>query len=194
MRRALFIVVACGLLVAGAVSWRARTRPEPMPAGAQRLDKAIFAGGCYWCMEPAFDRVPGVVHVRAGHAGEGAERREAVEILFDRQRVEYAALLAVFWRNVDPVDDRGQFCDVGSEYTSAIYPHGEEQMRLAVESKRAIEMLRGSGVVTAVVASETFETAAEYDQNYYRKNPVRYAFYRLNCGRDARLAELWGAR
>lgn len=190
MQRGVFVVAVVALLTAGVFSWRARTRPEPLPADAARLAKATFAGGCYWCMEPAFDRLPGVVHVQAGYAGEANERREAVEVLFDPRRVGYASLMDVFWRNVDPVDGRGQFCDVGREYTSAIYPHGPEQVRLAVESKLQIETRRGSSVVTAIVASGQFEAAAEYDQNYYRKHPVRYAFYRLNCGRDARLAEV----
>ncbi|MGK2858844.1 MAG: peptide-methionine (S)-S-oxide reductase MsrA [Thermoanaerobaculia bacterium] len=165
-----------------------------MPSDTARFEKATLAGGCYWCMEPAFDCLPGVIHVRAGYAGEATERREAVEILFDPATIGYTALLEVFWSSIDPLDDRGQFCDVGSEYTSAIYPHGETQRKLAEESKREIEARRRGGVVTAIVTTDRFEPAAEYDQNYYRKHPVRYAFYRLNCGRDARLADIWGAR
>ncbi len=194
MYRALLIAATVGSLIAGVYSWIGRMRPEPLPPDAARLETATFAGGCYWCMEPAFDRLPGVVHVRAGYAGEADRRREAVEVRFDPQRTTYAVLLDQFWRNVDPLDDRGQFCDSGIEYTSAIYPRGEGQLRLAEASRQAMEVRLEKQVSTSVVVSGAFEPAAEYDQNYYRKHPVRYAFYRLNCGRDARLSEVWGAR
>jgi peptide-methionine (S)-S-oxide reductase len=145
-------------------------------------------------MEPAFDALPGVEHVRAGWAGEGELRREAVEVFFDPQRTNYEALLAAFWKNVDPFDGRGQFCDVGHEYTGAIYPHGAAQRALAEASRRGVEAALGRPVVTEIVDSGSFSVARDFDQNYYRQHPVRYQLFRLACGRDARLAALRGAR
>jgi len=194
MRRFIVVVAVAALLALGASPWRARPAPEPLPAGAARLPKATFAGGCYWCMEPAFDALTGVVHVRAGWAGEGDARREAVEVVFDPQRTSYETLLAAFWRNVDPFDGRGQFCDVGHEYTSAIYPHGAAQRALAEASRRDVEKARGRPVATEIVDSEEFSVAGDFDQNYYRQHPVRYRLFRLACGRDARLAALEHAR
>lgn len=186
--------IVAALVATGAASWRARTAPEPLPAGADRLPKATFAGGCYWCMEPAFDSLPGVVHVRAGWAGEGASRREAVEVYFDPRATDYETLVEAFWRNVDPFDGRGQFCDAGHEYTSAIYAHDRSQLALAEASRREVERRYGRQVVTEIADASGFSVAGEFDQNYYRKYPVRYALFRLSCGRDARLAELERAR
>jgi peptide-methionine (S)-S-oxide reductase len=145
-------------------------------------------------MEPAFDALPGVVHVRAGWAGGGELRREAVEVVFDPQRTSYEALLAVFWRNVDPFDGRGQFCDIGHEYTSAIYPHGSVQRALAEASRRKVAKAYDRPVATEIVDSEDFSVAGDFDQNYYRQHPVRYRLFRLACGRDARLAAVERAR
>ncbi|MBI2214652.1 MAG: peptide-methionine (S)-S-oxide reductase [Acidobacteria bacterium] len=194
MRTVLAVAAAVLLLAAAAFSWRNRTQPELLPRDGARLEIAYFAGGCFWCMEPEFDHLPGVVHVRAGYAGVGDERRETVEIWFDPASTSYALLLDHFWRSVDPVDDGGQFCDRGRNYTSAIYTRDERQARSAAESRLSIERGLGARVSTVVVPYDTFEPAAEDDQNYYRKHPVRYAFYRLNCERDSRLAQVWSER
>lgn len=189
--KAIELAILLALVLAGALSWVQRVREEPTPANAAALDKATLAGGCYWCMEPAFDQLEGVVHVRAGHAGEGTRRREAVEILFDPREISYAEILDVFWMNVDPLDGEGQFCDRGSDYRSGIFVHDESQRAEAEASKASVESGGGFEVVTEILDADTFLPAAEYDQNYSRKHPVRYAFYRMNCGRDARLHEVW---
>jgi peptide-methionine (S)-S-oxide reductase len=179
---------------------------EPAPGG-RRLDKATFAGGCFWCMEHPFDALPGVVSVTSGYTGghkanptyeevsAGATgHAEAVEIVFDPAQVGYRTLLEVFWRNIDPTTRDRQFCDVGSQYRSAVFYHGEDQRRLAEESKVALERsgkLPGP-VVTEIQPAGTFYPAEEYHQHYYRKNPLRYRLYRASCGRDRRLEELWG--
>jgi len=185
------MVALIALVIAGAWSWTTRTAKEPFPESAPGLELATLAGGCYWCMEPAFDHLEGVMHVRAGHAGERTKRREAVEILFDPARISYKELLDVYWKNVDPLDDQGQFCDTGSDYRSGIFVHTTTQRSIAEASKAAIESERGIHVVTEIIDDDSFSPAAEYDQNYYRKHPVRYSFYRMNCGRDARLHEVW---
>jgi peptide-methionine (S)-S-oxide reductase len=168
---------------------------------------ATFAGGCFWCMEPPYDKLDGVTATISGYTGGskvdptyeevsagGTGHTEAVEITYDPAKVSYEQLLEVFWRNVDPLDAGGQFCDRGSQYRTGIFVHDEEQRRLAEASKQA---LADSGrfeqpIVTEIEAAGDFYPAEDYHQDYYEKNPVRYKFYRWNCGRDARLAELWG--
>jgi peptide-methionine (S)-S-oxide reductase len=179
------------------------------PGAEPRLAVATFAGGCFWCMEPPFDKVPGVVSTTSGYTGGttrspayeevsagGTGHIEAVRVLYDPSQVDYAKLLDVFWHNVDPLTADGQFCDKGEQYRSAIFFHDAEQRRLAEESKRQLET---SGrfqkpIVTELLPAADFYPAEEYHQDYYRKNPVRYRFYRYSCGRDARLAELWGEK
>jgi len=174
------------------------------PAGTQ---VAIFAGGCFWCVESDFDKVPGVISTTSGYAG-GTKaspsyedvssgttgHAESVKVVYDPKQVSYEKLLYVFWRNVDPLTREGQFCDYGTQYRTAIFTTNEEQKRLAEASKAALEK---SGrfkqpIVTEIVPAGTFYPAEAYHQNYYRTNPVRYNLYRFNCGRDARLDELWG--
>jgi len=168
---------------------------------------AIFAGGCFWCMEPPFDKLPGVITTTAGYIGGttpnptygqisrgNTGHAEAVALVYDPAKVSYAQLLAVFWRNVDPHDAGGQFCDRGSQYRSAIFVLDDAQRRAAEESKRA---LAASGklkkpIVTEIAAAGRFYPAEDYHQDYYVKNPLRYKFYRYNCGRDARLSRVWG--
>jgi peptide-methionine (S)-S-oxide reductase len=175
--------------------------------GQTGLAKATFAGGCFWCMEPPFDELEGVISTTSGYAGgekknptyeevsSGATgHTESVEVVFDPAKVSFDKLLEVFWRNIDPLTPNRQFCDGGSQYRAAIFYHNEEQKRLAEASKRALEQ---SGrftqpIVTEIVPAGEFYQAEDYHQDYYRKNPVRYKFYRYNCGRDQRLAELWG--
>jgi peptide-methionine (S)-S-oxide reductase len=171
------------------------------------LSRATFAGGCFWCMEPPFDKVPGVVSTTSGYAGgtvvdpkyEDVARgltghAEVVQVVFDPRQVTYEQLLAVFWKNIDPLDAGGQFCDRGTQYRTAIFVHDDEQRRLAEQSKQKLE---SSGrfqqpIVTEIVAAGAFYPAEDYHQDYYEKNPIRYQFYRWNCGRDQRLAQLWG--
>jgi len=176
-------------------------------SGAAEPDTATFAGGCFWCMEPPFDKLDGVLSTTSGYTGGqapnptyeqvssgGTGHTEAVQVVYDPSKVSYARLLDVFWRNIDPLTPNAQFCDRGSQYRSAIFTHGETQRRLAEESKQKLEQ---SGrfdqpIVTQIAAATTFYPAEEYHQDYYEKNPIRYKFYRYNCGRDRRLEELWG--
>ena len=168
---------------------------------------AIFAGGCFWCMEPPFDKLDGVLSTTSGYTG-GAEanptyrqvasgrtgHREAVRIEYDPKRVDYARLLEVFWRNIDPLDRRGQFCDKGPHYRSAIYALDAEQLAAAEASKAALasgDKLKGE-IQTEILPAGAFYPAEEYHQDYYTKNPIRYKYYRGGCGRDARLKKLWG--
>jgi peptide-methionine (S)-S-oxide reductase len=168
---------------------------------------ATFAGGCFWCMEGPFEKLPGVKSVTSGYTG-GQKKypayeevsagttghAEAVQILYDPAAVTYERLLEVFWHNIDPLTANAQFCDRGSQYRSAIYTHDEAQRQAAEQSKQKLEAsgrLRGK-IVTEIVPAATFYPAEEYHQDYYRKNPVRYHTYRMGCGRDRRLKELWG--
>lgn len=173
--------------------------PPPQPRAV-----ATFAGGCFWCMVSPFEHTAGVLSVTSGYTGgtkqhptyeevsEGTTgHRESVEVVYDPRRVSYAQLLDVFWHNIDPEDDTGQFCDHGPQYRSAIFYHDAEQKRLAEASKAALEK-RFKHVYTDVLPASTFWRAEEYHQDYYKKNPVRYHFYRFNCGRDARLEQVWG--
>src|SRR5262245_61823485 len=171
------------------------------------LAKATFAGGCFWCMEPPFEALDGVVSVTSGYTGGskvnptyeevsagGTGHAESVEIAYDPTRVTYEKLLDVFWHNIDPTTRDRQFCDKGRQYRSAIFYHDETQKRLAEESKAAIEhagALPGP-IVTEIVAAGPFYPAEDYHQDYSKKNPVRYRFYRYSCGRDQRLKEVWG--
>lgn len=170
-----------------------------------RTATAIFAGGCFWCVEADFEKVPGVLSAESGYIGGhtpaptyeqvsagGTGHAEAVRIVFDPARVSYEQLLEHFWRNVDPTVKDRQFCDAGSQYRSAIFTLGEAQRLAADASKAALERSgRFSRIHTEVVPAGTFHPAEEYHQDYYRKNPIRYKVYRTSCGRDARLAEVW---
>ncbi len=175
-------------------------------AQGTRLEKATFAGGCFWCMEPAFDSLPGVISVTVGYTGGQKSNptyeevssgttghAESIEIVYDPSRISYTKLLDVFWHNIDPTVRDRQFCDVGRQYRSAIFYHNEEQRKLAEESKKALEAKGFNGPnYTEIVPASTFYKAEDYHQHYYKKNPVRYKFYRWNCGRDERLKEIWG--
>ena len=176
-------------------------------AESAKLATATFAGGCFWCMEPPFDKLDGVVSTTSGYTGGrkamptyeevsagGTGHIEAVQVVYDQAKVSYAKLLDVFWRNIDPVTPNAQFCDAGEQYRSAIFVDGDEQKRLAEASKMAIEASKrfAKPIVTEILPAATFWPAEEYHQDYYRKNPIRYAFYRTTCGRDRRLEELWG--
>ncbi|MEW6272798.1 MAG: peptide-methionine (S)-S-oxide reductase MsrA [Thermodesulfobacteriota bacterium] len=201
------LVLAAALLVALLAGRPAAQTAAPAPAPTGELAKATFAGGCFWCMEPPFDELDGVVSTTSGYTGGetpnptyeqvsagGTGHAEAVEIVYDPSKVGYEKLLEVFWRNVDPTTPNRQFCDVGSQYRTAIFTHGAEQKRLAEESKRKLEASGklGKPIVTEIVEATEFYPAEDYHQDYYEKNPIRYKFYRYNCGRDQRLEELWG--
>jgi peptide-methionine (S)-S-oxide reductase len=180
--------------------------PAPMRPGMAR---ATFAGGCFWCMEPPFEKLPGVVSVTSGYTG-GPEKNptyeqvsnhatghtEAVEIVFDPKVIGYPRLLEVFWHNVDPTTDDRQFCDRGRQYRTGIFVHDAEQRRLAEESKRGIESTKkfAGPVLTPIETAGPFYAAEDYHQDFYKKSPVRYYSYRAGCGRDGRLEELWGAQ
>ncbi|MFN2385104.1 MAG: peptide-methionine (S)-S-oxide reductase MsrA [Thermoanaerobaculia bacterium] len=195
------------VLVPVAVLLFASCLPAQTAAAKPRLEQATFAGGCFWCMEPPFDVLPGVVSTTSGYAG-GAERNptyeqvsagvtghaEVVQVAYDPAKISYERLLDVFWRNIDPTTSDRQFCDRGRQYRPAIFFHGEAQKQLAEASKRKIER---SGTIKAPIVTQItplaqFYPAEEYHQDFYKKNPVRYKTYRFGCGRDARLAELWG--
>lgn len=174
---------------------------------AQQTSTATFAGGCFWCMEAPFDVLDGVVSTTSGYTGGhvanpsyeqvsagGTGHAEAVEVVYDPNVIDYRTLLDVFWRNVDPYDADGQFCDRGNQYRSAIFVHDEKQRRLAEESLAALQRAGkiDGAVATEITAAGPFYPAEEYHQNYYEKNPIRYNFYRFTCGRDGRLDEVWG--
>ena len=170
-------------------------------------ERATFAGGCFWCMEAPFDKLPGVVSVTPGYSGSsvknptyqqvsagGTGHAEAVQIVFDPAKTSYSKLLDIFWRNIDPTVKDRQFCDVGNQYRSAIFYQGEEQHRSALQSRAALEKNKPfkEAIVTEISPAGEFYPAEEYHQHYYKKNPLRYKYYRNSCGRDQRLKELWG--
>ncbi len=177
------------------------------PALAATAETAIFAGGCFWCAETAFEGLPGVVSVVSGYTGASAANptyeqvssgvtghAESVEVSFDPAKISYEKLLDVFWHNVDPTQKDGQFCDHGTQYRSAIFYRGQAQERAAEASKKKLEQdprFRGK-IVTQIVAVTTFYPAEEYHQDFYKKSPMRYQQYRQGCGRDARLKAIWG--
>lgn len=181
---------------------------EPVAAPSSgRTATAIFAGGCFWCMEPPFDKVPGVIETTSGYTGGhvanptyeqvsagGTGHAEALRVTYDPARVDYATLLEVFWHNIDPVAVDRQFCDRGEQYRSAIFVADGRQRGIAEKSRRE---LQASGrfnrpIATEIVAAGPFWPAEEYHQDYYEKNPIRYKYYRYGCGRDQRLEQIWG--
>lgn len=173
----------------------------PVKPAMAETQTAIFAGGCFWCVESDFDRVPGVISTTSGYSGGKLQNptyqnheghREVVRIEFDPARTSFEKLAAVFFRSVDPTDDGGQFCDRGHAYTTAIYVTGKAQQTAAKRAKAEAEAALGQPIVTPIEAAGTFWQAEGYHLDYYRKNPLRYKFYRSACGRDARIEQLWG--
>ena len=181
----------------------AQTAAAPKAATA----KATFAGGCFWCMEEAYDKVPGVISTVSGYMGGTTKNptyeqvttgrtghAEVVQVEYDPAKVDYQKLLDAFWRNIDPTQKDAQFCDHGSQYRSAIFFHGEEQRKLAEASRAALaknKPFKGE-IVTQIVKADVFYPAEDYHQDYHQKNPVRYKFYKSGCGREARLQQIWG--
>jgi peptide-methionine (S)-S-oxide reductase len=180
----------------------------PLAAHAQKTDKATFAGGCFWCTEEAFEKLPGVTVVVSGYMGGKVKsptydqvstgrtgHTEVVQVTFDPSKVSYDRLLDAFWINHDPTVKDRQFCDVGSQYRPEIFYHSEEQKRLAEASKTKWEKSKPfkQAIVTPITAASEFWPAEDYHQDYYKKNPVQYRFYVTGCGRYARLDQLWGA-
>jgi len=174
--------------------------------GSQQ-NKATFAGGCFWCMEEAFEKVEGVASAVSGYTGGqvesptyeqvsagGTGHTESIEVTFDPSKVTYKRLLEVFWRNVDPTTPNAQFCDHGNQYRTAIFYHDENQKQLIEESKQRIESSKTfpESIVTEIAPASVFYTAEEYHQDFYTKNPIRYKYYKWNCGRAKRLEQLWG--
>ena len=204
MRKLLIPFVA---LLTVACSGGSQAQAPPAASRGAALDTATFAGGCFWCVEEAFDAAEGVVSTTSGYMGGRLANptyeqvssgrtghAEVVQVVFDPARIGYADLLDVFWKNVDPLTPDAQFCDHGAQYRSAVFYDGEEQRRLATASKEALER---SGrfeqpIVTEVTEASAFYPAEEYHQDYYNKNAFNYGFYRRACGRDARVQSLWG--
>ncbi|MEM9002323.1 MAG: peptide-methionine (S)-S-oxide reductase MsrA [Cyanobacteria bacterium P01_F01_bin.86] len=189
------------------VSFLAGISDPAYAAAESSLAQATFAGGCFWCMEKPFDELPGVIDTTSGYAGGTVENPsyyevsaggtghvEAVQVTYDPSQVSYEMLLDVFWHNIDPLDGKGQFCDQGSQYRAAIFYADDAQQQAAQASKELLAVsgkLKGA-IATAIQPASTFYPAEDYHQNYYQTHPVRYKVYRFGCGRDQRLAKLWG--
>ena len=193
LRNVLLVLLLCIASAVGAVT------------DGDGLSEATFAGGCFWCMEPPFDQLPGVVSTTSGYTGGdrkdptyeqvsagGSGHVEALRVVYDLAKIRYEKLLEVYWRNVDPLDAGGQFCDRGGQYRAAVFYHNEEQKRLAEQSKTAVERQLRRPVATEIRPAAEVYPAEGYHQDYYRKNPLRYKLYRYQCGRDQRLEALWG--
>lgn len=169
---------------------------------------ALFAGGCFWCIEADFEKLPGVIEVESGYTAgltknPGYEavsagktgHAEAVRVIYNPQKVSYSQLVEYFWRHIDPTVKDRQFCDVGNQYRSGIYWQNETEHKIAEDSRDALlKSARFPVIYTEVLAASTFWPAEEYHQDYYKKNPIRYAYYRKGCGRDARVLQVWGER
>jgi peptide-methionine (S)-S-oxide reductase len=173
----------------------------PLPALAETRS-LVVAGGCFWCVEKDFDHVPGVVATTSGYSGGTMENptyqshtghREVVKIDYDSTKTDYATLVTIFFRSIDPTDEGGQFCDRGHAYTTAVTYTTDEEKAAAEKAKADAQAALGQTVVTPVEKAATFWQAEDYHQNYYKKNPIRYAYYRGGCGRDARVEQVWGA-
>ncbi len=174
------------------------------PLKGSPVEVAIFSGGCFWCVETAFNDLPGVTSVVSGYtgghvqnptyelvSGEKTGHKESVQVTFDPRKISYDQLLEIYWKNIDPFDSEGQFCDKGDSYKAIIFYTNEIQKKKAEDSKKKAEEQLKKTIVTEIVAASTFYPAEEYHQKYAEKNPIRYKFYRFSCGRDKRLHEIW---
>jgi peptide-methionine (S)-S-oxide reductase len=202
-RQGALSILSVAILLIGA--WNIQS--TSLVAADAILGKAYFAGGCFWCMEEAFEKVEGVLSVTSGYMGGTVANpsyedvsagrtghAESIEVAYDPAKVSYRKLLDTFWRNVDPITPNAQFCDHGSQYRSAIFFQTDEEKREVEASKQAIEQSKRfkEPIVTQIVMVSQFYPAEEYHQDFYKKNPIRYKFYKYNCGRAQRLEELWG--
>lgn len=193
--RLLLLALAAGLL------------PAATPAaGPAQTASALFAGGCFWCVEADFEKLPGVISAESGYTGGtlaqpsyeqvsagGTGHAEAVRVIYDPAKVSYAQLLDYFWHHIDPTVKNRQFCDIGTQYRSAIFWQNDSERKAAEASRDALlKSGKLAQIQTEIVAASAFYPAEEYHQDYYKKNPVRYNFYRYNCGRDARVKQVWG--
>lgn len=203
------LVFAAALLGSGsilALSAHAQTAPAAAVTSATSA-KAIFAGGCFWCVESDFDKLPGVISTTSGYTGgktlnptyeqvssHTTGHAEAVQVVYDPAKVSYEKLVEFYWRSIDPTVKDQQFCDHGTPYRSAIFVQNEEQLKIAKASRAALEKSKPfkEAIVTEIVLASAFYPAEEYHQDYYKKNPIRYKYYRTSCGRDARVKQLWG--
>ena len=213
VRKFFTLPVAATLLTLGFAGYGLQLAAQTVPAAPAKamaagpVAKAVFAGGCFWCVESDFDKVPGVLSTTSGYTGgktanptyeqvssHSTGHAEAVLVEFDPAKVSYERLVEHFWRTIDPTTKDRQFCDSGSPYRSAIFVQDAEQLKLATASRAALEKSKPfkEPVVTEIVMATTFYPAEGYHQDYYLKNPVRYKLYRTGCGRDARLKQLWG--
>ena len=202
-RQTVLSVLSIAILFIGTLSVQAISQA----AANATQGKAYFAGGCFWCMEEVFENIEGVLSVTSGYMGGTVARpsyeevsagrtghAESVEVVYDPAKVSYQKLLDAFWLNVDPITPNAQFCDHGSQYRSAIFFQTDEEKRMSETSKRAIEQSSRfkDQIVTQIVMASQFYPAEEYHQDFYKKNPIRYKFYKYNCGRAQRLETLWG--
>lgn len=193
-------------LLGGLFAMSASAQDTPVTPVTQVTEKATFAGGCFWCLEKPFDAVEGVISTVSGYANghtkspsyEEVSRgttghTEVLQVTFNPNKVSYAELLEIFWKNHDPLDDGGQFCDRGYTYRPAIMYANEAQQQIAEQSKAALQASNtlGGDIKTAIEPLKSFYDAEDYHQDYYKKNPIRYNYYRFSCGRDKRLDELW---
>jgi len=200
------LLLVAGATVAAAVAGRDRAAPRPAaePAGSAA---AVFAGGCFWCTESDFDHIPGVISTTSGYSGGRVANPtyeqvsagdtghiEAVRVVYDPRRISYADLTRRFFRTIDPADSGGSFCDRGYHYRSAIFVANGEERRLATAERDRVRQQLGGEVATLILPAGSFYPAEDYHQDYYRKNPVRYRYYRYSCGRDARLRNVWRGR
>lgn len=198
-------ITALALTLAACSAANQPQAQEQMPSPSMDgTDTAIFAGGCFWCVESDFEKLPGVVEVISGYSGGRTTNPtyknhgrtghyEVGKVIFDPSQISYEQLLGFYWTSVDPTDPNGQFCDKGPSYRTAIFAR-PDQIEAAENSKAATEESKpfNAPIVTPVLAAEPFYDAEDYHQDYYKKNPVRYKFYRTGCGRDAKLKSLWG--
>ena len=211
LRRVLILSSALGLFAGGLLAQTPVPKPALTPTTASApvasTAKATFAGGCFWCVESDFDKIPGVISTTSGYTGgktvnptyeqvssHTTGHAEAVEVVFDPSKVSYERLVAYYWHTIDPTTKDQQFCDHGSPYRTVIFAHGEEQLKLAQAARAALEKSKPfkEAIVTDIVLAGPFYQAEDYHQDYYKKNPIRYKYYRHSCGREARLEQLWG--
>ena len=203
-----WLFAASALLLSHAGPLAAQDRAGAMPAKPTAAATAIFAGGCFWCIEADFEKLPGVIEAESGYtAGKTANptyeqvsagatgHTEAIRVRYDPAKVSYAQLVEYFWRHIDPTVKDRQFCDIGSQYRSGIYWQNETERKI-VEASRDALLKSGKlkQIHTELAAASVFYPAEEYHQDYYKKNPIRYAYYRNGCGRDERVKEIWGAK